>query len=58
MKYSVSEDRGTGDGVKITGLLLDTGGKDGWRNILEVDFRRLYPDCIRWVRARFSIAEI
>ena len=26
--------------------------------VYEVDFRRLYPDCIRWVRARFSIAEI
>ena len=26
--------------------------------VYEVDFRRIYPDSIRWVRARFSIAEI
>ena len=26
--------------------------------VYEVDFRRIYPDCIRWVRSRFSIAEI
>lgn len=26
--------------------------------VYEVDFRRLYPDEIRWVRARFSIAEM
>lgn len=25
--------------------------------VYEVDFRRIYPDCIRWVRSRFSIAE-